>query len=486
MLVHVELSNAEKLECQKIMAKGNSRLHFWSDKFLGLRKRKECRQMILVGMFNPIELGSTHAEWKEFQADLPHILAVQKIQDKVIAGYAKLLKKLAAKFSKMSHGTINDFEDWEIDAWESALSAVWGYTDTKIKFITFLSNTVMRRFHTIQVTLNPFSGATERSDMEILYSKEDCDVNRPCTFKEVVEARGLTRDQRLALIAVQAQQYNEMGAARYAAGPEEYRIRHLLRSLTLVANSEGGCSGTPCDQLYAVLRPQFLKAVTRYTNDVVLLNRITASLNLTAITQDTNALLGRMQNDCAGNVGVDCAFSYKLLAIQPRPGLEAVEMDSAGILKPSLGRHPGPANVNASLLAPVQLEVAVCSTVPPLLPGLFTFAPKPFTAIGRAAATAVMVEQDWMQPGQLQNPFTPNLPFQPIEAYDNHSFSDANGYDWYQVDYGGNAAVAVSTSNSITEGIVNDEFSAEVGWWSAVPIHSFAGTFATTDLGCAS
>ena len=285
-------------------------------------------------------------------------------------------------------------------------------------------------------------------------------------------------------LALQTQQFNEMTSTLYAASVEEYRIRGLLYGMELAAYGDGGCTAqASCPQRYAALYAAYTKAVKRYTDEVVLLNRITANMDYTTARSDAAALVGGMQRTCSQPGGGDCAFAYTMLDYGPRTPVFTVQMDARAFVKPSLGAHMTPAaGVNPSLV-PAQAEVAVCADVPSPVPALFGFKPKPFRVIARAAATAVMVEQDWFQPGQLNNGWTQTR-FQPAEQPSGPS-DDGTGIDWYTVDYGGNANQAYSDANGYTFGIYQDEFSAFVGWWNAVPIRPYMGAKSDADLGCA-
>lgn len=285
-----------------------------------------------------------------------------------------------------------------------------------------------------------------------------------------------------AILALQTQQFNQMTMLLYASDVEEYRVRRLLNGMLLAAHGQGGCGGQ-CDAVYQTLRPQFLKAVQRYTNDVIATNRVTANVNFDTIAADAAALLGRLTDAdaCSSQTGGDCAFTYRLVDMHPRTaGLENVEMDALGLLKPSFSVHTGAATVNAELFAPAQVEVAVCARVPSILPAFFGLAQQPYYAIGRAAATAVMVEQDWLQPGQVVNPITGSV-FQPDEQYVGPF---GTGYDWYGVDFGGNTTQAYESYNVFAAALASDEFSAQLGWWNSIPIAPYTGATDAAALGC--
>jgi len=307
-----------------------------------------------------------------------------------------------------------------------------------------------------------------------------------------IRAQNAADSAAQAVLSLQTEDFNQMTAVLYAAAVEEFRIRRLLNGIVLAEYNSGGCAGNPapapgtdvpaCDAVYATLRDQYFKAVARYTQDVITLNRVTASLNSANLAADSQTLIGQIENDCNGAVGGDCNFHYKV-SIGTRDDTESVEMDALGILKPSLGRLTGPSGVNPALFAPLKVEVDVCTTVQPVIPAFFAYQPKPYYAIGRGAATAVMAEQDWLQPGVIVNPFSGGLPFQPPETFVN-GVTHSDGYDWYNLNFGGNATAANAVQNFYRAGLFTDEFSAQLGWWNSIPIHPWTGAQNDSALGC--
>ena len=290
-----------------------------------------------------------------------------------------------------------------------------------------------------------------------------------------------------AAVALQTQQFNEMNAMLYASAVEEYRIRKVLYGLELAAFGNGGCQlDNSCAARYTGLRTEYLKSVARYTTEVGMLHRVTANMDFTSTKNDATALVARMQSQCGQQGGGDCAFGYALVDYSGRSPLYDVQMDARAFIKPSLGNHMNPASgVNPSLV-PARVEVTVCADVPSPVPAFLNFRPKPFRVIARAAATAVMVEQDWFQPGSLQNPWT-SARYQAPELWSGSASNDGIGTDWYAVDFGGNANIASTVNNAYTFGIYDDEFSALTGWWNAVPIRPYSPPAAAdTALGCPS
>ncbi len=305
------------------------------------------------------------------------------------------------------------------------------------------------------------------------------------TISWQVRAQNAADAAAQAVLALQTQQFNQMEMMLYTSAIEEYRVRRLLNGMLLAAHNQGGCGDdATCEATFQSLRTSFLTSTQRYTNDVILTQRITGNLNFDTVHADAQALINRLTSGtyCANQTGADCAFTYRIVDFTQRTaGLETVAMDALGYVVPTYDHRTAAAVVNQQLFAPARVEVAVCAQVPPLLPGFFNFAPQPFYAIGRAAATAVMVEQDWMQPGQIVNPISSGV-FQPDEHY--VAAPGASAYDWYGVDFGGNTNQAYESYDVFAFELTSDEFSAQLGWWNSIPIPTYTGVQSVGTLGC--
>ena len=305
------------------------------------------------------------------------------------------------------------------------------------------------------------------------------------TISWQVRAQNAADAAAQAVLALQTQQFNQMEVMLYTSAVEEYRVRRLLNGMLLAAHNQGGCTDdAACETTFRTLRSNFLTSTQRYTNDVILTQRVTDNMSFDTVHSDAQALITRLTSGsyCTNNMGGDCAFNYNIVDFSPRTdGLETVAMDALGYVVPTFDHRTAAANVNPNLFVPARVEVAVCAKVPPLIPGFFNFTPQPFYAIGRAAATAVMVEQDWMQPGQVINPITSGV-FQADEHY--VAAPGANAYDWYGVDYGGNTNQAYESYNVFAFELTSDEFSAQLGWWNSIPIPTYKGALSAGQVGC--
>ena len=283
-----------------------------------------------------------------------------------------------------------------------------------------------------------------------------------------------------AALSAQTQTWNQQLALVYAAGIEEWRIRALLTAMQAAAYGDPGC-GSGCSTAFVNLRTQYMKAVARYTTDVQLINR-TSTYTLAEAEGDAQALVAQLSANCGKTNGGDCAFSYDVVNVEPRATpLNDVEEDGGAWVI----NNPGtPASVKQDYM-PAQIEIVVCASVAPIVPSFLGFAPPTFTAIGRAAATSAMVTQEWIQPGYLINPAT-GTAFQPVEDWSNvaNSGSGPNGWNWFQVNFGGNAAKAFPSADAYAEKVVGPEFSAVTGWWNTVPIKPYSGALNMSNVPC--
>jgi hypothetical protein len=324
-------------------------------------------------------------------------------------------------------------------------------------------------------------------------------LNYANTLRWQVRAQTAADSAAQAVLSLQTQQFNTMTATLYASAVEEYRLRHILNGMVLASHHQAGClygnygqlnSSRGCDRIERELEAYYDQSVKRYTGDILNLHQVTVSMNFANFKSDALSLLAQIKA-CNTSLGGDCAFGYGTPVIQPRTDTEAVFMDANGVLKPSpdnqtaLASSVGSPPLNTDLFAPAEVEVYACATVPSLIPSFMGWNFPPFKAVARGAATAVMVEEDWLQPGTITNLFTPGIAYQPPENYLRGStITDPTGYDWYNLNYGGNGVVAVSGKHFVNT-ILHDEFSVYVGWWNSIPIHPFGGAKDLSAMGCA-
>jgi hypothetical protein len=307
-----------------------------------------------------------------------------------------------------------------------------------------------------------------------------------------------------ALTSIQTQRFNMMTETLYSANIEEFRLRRLLDSILMTANNSGGCgfNGSAvvyCGGDYTLLTAAFVRSASRYTYDTQVLNNVASYGTYSNWQSDAQALLHHIQASCnqpvvsfnpePNGAGGDCAFQYTMLPITGstlrgtaagtgyQTPLNPVEFDLNTECIPSFGRVCNVNEVNSEHqdFDPVQVEVLACAVIPPIIPAFGALQTQPYYAVGRAAATSVMVEEDWFQPGALfDNIRAPNTPFQIPENYGTTvPPSPGMPYPWYDVNFGGNGAVASALFGGFGTSLSTDEMSVRLGWWNSIPMKPF-------------
>ncbi len=324
-------------------------------------------------------------------------------------------------------------------------------------------------------------------------------LNYGNTIRWQIRAQNAADAAAQGLLSIQTERWNMTLETLYAANVEEFRIRRLLDGILLTTQGSGGCEGSTvvttssnvppadCSADFMTLTNAYLKAVARYTADVTAINDVSSYSTYTNWNSDKTSLLTHLQSVTACNspdeayaainpAGGDCAFKYSVLMVQPRTGLYPVEYDALGVCIPDSGRTCDAALVDSENadFQPISIDIIACAIVPPIIPNFFGMTPQTYYAVGRGAATEVMFEQDWFQPGSLyDNVRGPNQPFQPTEDY--ALSADTSGpVDWYDVNFGGNQYTAYPGYNLFNTPLTVDTFEARVGWWNAVPVRPFA------------
>jgi hypothetical protein len=321
-----------------------------------------------------------------------------------------------------------------------------------------------------------------------------------------------------SLVSVQSQHYDKMLMQLHAAAIEEWRIRKTMTALLSVMQGTGGCGtaahgGSNCDLVYNNLRANYIADVARYTQDVQTMAALT-EYSYAEQQQDMEQIAqGYNHTNCSGTgpTQADCAFTYTVASPVPRCSPQGA---LAGVINDSYGDEVGggsalPSNYNCTTsdLSPLEVEVDTCAKIDPLVASFFKLNGLSYYAIGRAAATSAMVEQEWINPGKLTNPNNQNLPFQQNEfpesttgtaptccasgsSSTNFCHNASAGYDWYAVHFEcGNAWVASTTGGPGHPGgyqatVNEDEFSLDTGFWSALPVSPYSGTFTPTNANC--
>jgi hypothetical protein len=309
-----------------------------------------------------------------------------------------------------------------------------------------------------------------------------------------VRAQNAADNAAAGALIFQSMEWNKLNVLLYSADVEEWRIHHLIAGMIDAANGNGGCSisgtaGGTCLPIYQALRTQYLKAVSRYSTDIGMVQGL-ASTTQANQTYDV-AHLVNIYNTWATSQcttqPIDCSFTYHLVDYSNRTTTQQVGKDQSYL---QMGGFSSPQNSTPnSVWEPARIEIATCATVQPIVTiSLFGYTPQPFTVIGRAAATNVPLNAEWLTPGTTTNPTT-GSPFQATEVYDatDDTFAaSASPRDWYQTEYQSQKYVANSGSAmpySPLSNIWTDDFEVMLTWWGSVPITPYTtGTQTQSNL----
>lgn len=343
-----------------------------------------------------------------------------------------------------------------------------------------------------------------------------------------IRAQNAADSAASAAIGIQAERFNLEMMMLYGINVEEYRARRLLEATLNATFGAGGCtlnssnladtSFGSCGYVYGKLRDPFIRSVKRFDDSARTLQMISAKTTYANWSHDATELLSHLQVNCNNSGtslaaykpdGGDCSFKYSFApsGLSFRTGIKATSMDAESILIPSLGRiSPNILpDTQSSLWTPATVDVVVCALIPPIVPNFGPFKFLPTYAVGRGAATSIMIEQDWLQPGALDDPAHASLiaayrRFQPVEDYVDtplaHDFSlcgtangttcmqSSGGIDWYNVNYGGVATTVDVPRNAFIAPVAGYEMSARTGWWGSYPIRPFGGSFTLDSTRC--
>jgi hypothetical protein len=342
-------------------------------------------------------------------------------------------------------------------------------------------------------------------------------LNYGNTVRYQIRAQNAADAVAQGLMALQAERFNKLEVALYTTGVEEYRLRHILDGIITAANDSGGCQdsyasatynastgfyGGPfapgtCAQVYHDLTVQYTASLNRYTTDAKLVNDYSTYSTYTNWVNDTKTMLKHLKDTSHCNSpgtaapnadGTDCGLHYLIVSQAQRTGILAVQQDAQNILVPGLGRQStiGADEENKELFAPAEIDVTTCATVPPIVANIGGLHVGTQYAIGRAAATTVQFEEDWLQPGAIDDPTRPSGTFfQPEENYTTFTpgTDSSESYNWYGVDFGGNAGVAYENYGVFNQSTYDNEFSVRMGWWNSIAIKPF-GTAPTMAAAC--
>jgi hypothetical protein len=189
----IQLNQSELEELMGIMAVGNKAL-------------KECAEMMNLThrafrgqLFNNrLDTSKLSAEQLDkLNTAKPLIFAVRnKCEEQVRAGFRRLVKQQAFVASRNSFDPINTKEEFEQEGEIALLDAIYGYTDTKIKLVTFIWRCVRRRIMAAINRLNPMCPLTNEALNLVRRVQEAQNKNPELTEMQAVDSLGLSDSER--------------------------------------------------------------------------------------------------------------------------------------------------------------------------------------------------------------------------------------------------------------------------------------------------
>ena len=119
---------------------------------------------------------------------LSRIVAVQAVQNEVLAGFSRLFERLALQFWRTHRGLSLGVQDYYDEGVMSAINAIYHYTREDVGFFTYVYHCVRRRMGTIVAKDNPLSPwSNEARRLHRVYEDARSALNRPSTFQEVCD-----------------------------------------------------------------------------------------------------------------------------------------------------------------------------------------------------------------------------------------------------------------------------------------------------------
>ncbi len=189
----IQLNQSELEELMGIMSVGNMAL-------------KECAEM--VGMThrafrgqlfnNRLDMSKLSVEQIEkLNAAKPLILAVRdKCEEKVRAGFKRMVMQQAFIASRNNHDPSNAKDEFAQEGEIALLDAIYGYTDTRIKLSTFIWRCVRRRIMVAINRLNPLCPLTNEALSLVRRVQEAQSKNPELTEIQAVDSLGLSDSER--------------------------------------------------------------------------------------------------------------------------------------------------------------------------------------------------------------------------------------------------------------------------------------------------
>lgn len=194
---HVSMSDARKREIEQILRNGNLVLALHHDR---MKKQNNLSRHNRTSFFNDIIKEANEPKDLKIEGvlipkeDVAKILEVKKVEWEILCAYSKLINKIVKRKAISEFDSSLSEEDLTSEAHHATLHAISHYTNSEIKFITFLHHCVSRHLSRV---CNKTSGlshlSTNAVKLKIEYNKLSCEEG--ATFDKIVERMNISEKE---------------------------------------------------------------------------------------------------------------------------------------------------------------------------------------------------------------------------------------------------------------------------------------------------
>lgn len=189
----IQLSQEELAPLLNIMSVGNTHLKECAE-MMGLTHRA-FRGQLFNNKLDTSKL--TPDQLQKLNDAKPFILAVrEKCEDKIRANFKRIVKQQAYNASRSNYDPLNSREEFEQEGEIAVLDAIYGYTNTNIKLVTFVWRCIRRRLLTAINRLNPLCPLTNEA-LKLVRRVQEAQNNNPqWTEIQAVDSLNLSDSER--------------------------------------------------------------------------------------------------------------------------------------------------------------------------------------------------------------------------------------------------------------------------------------------------
>lgn len=204
---HKSMTAERAAECNEIMVRGNTAFRKYLP-FISQRRSKTCRQAVVTGNLNEVLQHIPDDRKAGFIADVPAILAVEKVITDVLGHYVKMVVRLARRWA----GENEDGEKWSVrksyldgndiasEGFLAMFDAIRNYDRPDIRFLTYAWTTCNRRMFAALMETAPIA-CFSRREQKLLQTvmKDQLKSGRKKSIAEVV-SDGVVSDEEGAVV----------------------------------------------------------------------------------------------------------------------------------------------------------------------------------------------------------------------------------------------------------------------------------------------